>query len=108
LENMASATDLPTEIILHIFSYVPPNDIESLASTCKRYYYVAQEILVQHRLLKIAHGSVSNNLSTFMQLIGNPHLAWYVRHLVISGVLSRYTPCDEYKRGMRYDKSISE
>lgn len=75
---------LPNEMILHIFSYVQPDDLESFSSVSRRHYNLSYDIMAQHRILKRKYTTVDDrDPYTIPELLENPSWGLYVKKIVL-------------------------
>ena len=97
---MACFITLPTELILHIASYIQPKDIDSFSSISKRIYEASEPLVRQHQNHKRvlghctcgagqSHGTVSQLLET---VLVQPSLRFYIKNLTIASWESHWHP----------------
>ena len=94
---MALLSGLPTELILQIFEYLPPEDIENFAAVSRRVSTIAAPIVHEHRKLIRQYERVGyddRHLDTLQSalecFVASPSLGYYVRILSASQNLRRW------------------
>ncbi len=82
---------IPNEVLRRIFDFTQPDDIESLASVCRRHYNISEDILAEHRQLKREYTDINDNDPlTIVNLLQYPDACLYVKRVVIYQNRSSY------------------
>lgn len=104
---MATFADLPNELVLKILWQTDPRDLESLSLITKHVYYLATQLLHEHRGLKRrwscltpregdAPDDVGNWYAEYLiTMLRNPRIALYVTDFHPKYALSHWTELDE-------------
>lgn len=86
-----SFTNVPAELVVRIFHYVLPEDLEAFAPTCRHAYHQRGPRLEEHKQLKIRYStqyfktSASVVMTKMTQLCSEPSNASYQQHVSFTG-----------------------
>lgn len=101
---MATISGLPNELLVEIWRHIlQPEDIESFALASKKIHAVSGPFLLEHRELKYRFskfdtGGLCSEISAaglLKEITTNPHVALYVKELVINRWRERWDPKED-------------
>lgn len=108
-----SFTDIPAELIVRMFHYVLPEDLEAFTLTCRHAYISSGSRLKEHQELKDKYATQSLNtsahnvLAKMIQLCSDPIKIFYPKQLSFTGEGSwPHHPWYLMKPGIQYTNDV--
>ena len=108
---MSSLPEFPDELLVQIFKYLLPDDIDSVSNSCKDFHAISVRIVPDHKQLKKKYTTIHcglfghqtlHPLCMFRDLFQDPNVIWYVKNMYIQHCQDDYA-----REGESWDEARS-